>query len=117
MVKKLFRPGHNGVSDWIIQRISAVILTLYVVFLLGVFLFSGKIDFLFWKQLFSCWLVQLFTFVALLSLILHAWVGIWTVLTDYIPSAYWRFSLEVLLILSLFVYLIWGVKILWGAAQ
>lgn len=115
MVSKLLRPGKNGVSDWIIQRVSAVVLALYVIFLLGVFLFAKKVDFLYWKHLFSCGAVQVFTLFALISLLLHAWVGIWTFLTDYVKCACIRFSLQMLLIFSLFFYLVWGIKILWGA--
>lgn len=114
MVSKLFRPGKNGVSDWIIQRMTSVILALYIIFLLGVFLFVGKVDYSYWKNLFSCWAVQVFTLFALASLLLHAWVGVWTVLSDYIKCASLRFSLLLLLILSLSFYLVWGIKILWG---
>src|ERR1700733_3350761 len=105
MVSKLLRPGANGVSDWMIQRISAIVLALYVIFFLSMFLFFyDKIDFLFWRNLFSCRAMQVFTLLALISLVWHAWVGMWTILTDYIRCAWLRLSLEVILIFSLFLY-------------
>jgi succinate dehydrogenase / fumarate reductase, membrane anchor subunit len=114
MVTKLFRPGSNGVSDWIIQRLTGVVLALYFIFLLGIFFFSGKISFEMWRQLFAHPFVQIFSLFALISLLLHAWVGIWTILTDYVSCSCLRFTLHVTLIGILFFYLIWGIKILWG---
>jgi succinate dehydrogenase / fumarate reductase membrane anchor subunit len=57
--------------------------------------------------------VQIFTLIALVSLFLHAWVGMWTVITDYIKPAMLRFVAEALVILTLVIYFFWGIEILW----
>jgi succinate dehydrogenase / fumarate reductase membrane anchor subunit len=47
----------------------------------------------------------------ILALVGHAWVGMWTVLTDYVKSNGLRFVLQSAMILAVLVYLFWGVMI------
>ena len=63
----------------------------------------------------------MFSVLALLSLVVHAWIGMWTVSTDYLtvrllgPKATGlRLVFQGGYALVLFVYLVWGVQILWG---
>ena len=52
--------------------------------------------------------------VALLAVVAHAWIGIWTVLTDYIKPVGVRFFAQSLLIVTCLSLLLWGLVILWG---
>lgn len=65
-----------------------------------------------WSTLFQNGFMRVFTFLALLSMVYHTWVGMWTVLTDYVKCSYLRLTLCVIVILSLFSYLAWAVIIL-----
>ena len=103
----------SGLRDWLVQRVSAVVLAAYFIFLLAYFILHPQLQYPAWQQLFACNWMRVFTFLALLSLIGHSWVGIWTVLTDYIKCAWGRLLLEVILILALLGYLFWGIEILW----
>lgn len=114
MVAGVLSLTRNGLRDWIVQRVSAVILGLYVIVLLGFFLFHPQVTFIQWINFFHYPVMRIFNVLALLSLIAHAWVGIWTVLTDYIKPLWLRFSLQVLLVLALASYLFWGFEIIWG---
>jgi len=58
--------------------------------------------------------MRIFSLLALISLGLHAWVGLWTITTDYIKPAALRFIIQAVCGLIMFVYLVWGVEILWG---
>ena len=55
--------------------------------------------------------MRLFTLLAILALVGHAWVGMWTVLTDYVKASGLRFVLQSAMILAVLVYLFWGVMI------
>ena len=55
--------------------------------------------------------MRLFTLLMILALVGHAWVGMWTVLTDYVKSNGLRFVLQSAMILAVLVYLFWGVMI------
>ncbi|PCM46424.1 succinate dehydrogenase, hydrophobic membrane anchor protein [Marinobacter sp. ANT_B65] len=105
--------GRNGVQDWIIQRVSAYVLAFYTLFLLGFFA-TTDVDFQVWQALFDQAWFKIFTLLALLSIGAHAWVGLWTVSTDYIKSAVQRFLFQAAFILVIFVYVVWGIQIIWG---
>ncbi len=105
--------GRNGIQDWIIQRVTAYVLALYTLFLLGFFV-TTDVDYQSWSALFGQGWFKIFTLLALLSIAGHAWVGLWTVSTDYIKSALQRFLFQTACVLVIFVYVVWGIQILWG---
>jgi succinate dehydrogenase / fumarate reductase membrane anchor subunit len=111
--------GRSGLYDWLMQRVSAVILFAYFAYV-AVVLISG-VDYLEWKTLFSQTWMRVFSLLALLSLGVHAWVGLWVVLTDYVTQRLMgpkgdvlRFLLQVVCAITMFTYVIWGIQILWG---
>lgn len=114
MVTRILSLTGSGVKDFLVQRVSAIILLLYVFFLLGIFCFNPPMNFLSWRLLFDLLSVKLFTLLALLSLIAHAWVGIWTVLTDYVHNAVVRGFVQILIVLAFIACIFWGIWILWS---
>jgi succinate dehydrogenase / fumarate reductase, membrane anchor subunit len=113
MVNSVTNFGRNGLVDWLVQRVSALIIGVYSVFLMIHILCHPHMDFGQWQLLFSALWFKLFSVVTLLSICAHAWVGLWTVFTDYIKCAKLRVFLEVVLVLLLLVYLLWGISIFW----
>ena len=103
-----------GVRDWIIQRTTAVIMLLYVVVLAVFILKNMPVDFLSWKTLYSYSWMKVFSIIFIVSACYHGWVGIWTILTDYVNCFYLRSLLIVLFFLALVSYVIWTIQILWG---
>jgi succinate dehydrogenase / fumarate reductase membrane anchor subunit len=113
--------SRNGVADWLVQRVSAVVLGVYFIGLLGYLLMNADLDYAQWQALFSTTWMRLASLLALISLCAHAWVGMWTVSTDYLTEAMvgknanvLRFLFQAAYILLIFIYLIWGIQILWG---
>lgn len=105
----------NGLRDWMIQRVTAVILGVYIIFLAGFVLMHSGMQYTDWQGLFAHAWMRVFTILALLSIFLHAWVGMWTVATDYIKITWLRLCFNVAVIVALFSYFIWGVQILWSS--
>ncbi|NWN90701.1 succinate dehydrogenase, hydrophobic membrane anchor protein [Marinobacter adhaerens] len=105
--------GQNGIQDWILQRVSAYVLAFYTLFMLGFFM-TNDVDYQSWSALFDQGWFRIFSLLALLSIAAHAWVGLWTVSTDYMQSAMQRFLFQAAFILVIFVYVVWGVQIIWG---
>ncbi len=121
MVTNVTSFGRSGLYDWVIQRVSAVILLLYVLFLAFVFIVNPDMQYQDWRDLFAMNSVRFFSLISLLSLCAHAWIGMWTIATDYLtPMSFGsaatkvRFAFEILCLLVLFVYFIWCVQILWS---
>ena len=111
----------SGTRDWIVQRISAVVLALYSLVLLGFFLIHGQVTYAEWVGFMMSLPMRLFSLVAIIALAGHAWVGMWTVFTDYITSkklgakaAGLRLVLQSAMIIATLVYLFWGIMIFWG---
>lgn len=102
----------SGVRDWVLQRISAVVLAVYSLVIVGFFLFND-VTYESWRTFMMCLPMKLFSLVAILSLVFHAWVGMWTVFTDYVKSSGLRLLLQSAVIVTILLYLFWGVMIFW----
>ena len=114
--------SRSGLSDWIIQRFSAVILAAYTVFILAVLVFMPELNYESWREVFSKNSVRLFSVISLLALCGHAWVGMWTVGTDYLTGrqlggkgTFIRLIYQSFCVLLIAVYLLWGIQIFWGS--
>lgn len=99
----------NGVRDWWLQRVSAVIIATYFIVLSCFFLLHAHIHYRLLHSFFATTWMQVFTVIALISLFLHAWIGIWTVITDYVNAIALRLLIQLLVILTLTTYLVWGI--------
>ncbi|WGI26508.1 succinate dehydrogenase, hydrophobic membrane anchor protein [Halomonas alkaliantarctica] len=115
MVTNITSFGRSGLSDWLMQRVSAVILALYTVFIVAFLLFNPNLDYYAWSGLFSHTWMRIFSLLAFVAIAAHAWIGLWTVTTDYLKSTRLRVGVQAVIILGIFVYLVWGIQILWGA--
>ncbi len=113
MVTSATNLSRSGLKDWIIQRVSAVVLGLYLLTLIGFFVFSTEVNFTSWQAFFYNPIMQIFSFLALLSLVAHAWIGVWTIFTDYVKPKGLRLFLEALMALALLAYIAWGIAIIW----
>jgi succinate dehydrogenase / fumarate reductase membrane anchor subunit len=104
----------SGSRDWVMQRISAVVLAIYAVVMVGFFLINGDVSYQQWVSFIMSLPMRLLSLVAIIALAAHAWVGMWTVFTDYVKSTGLRLVLQAAMIIAILVYLFWGVMIFWG---
>ena len=114
MVSRVVVGAHYGLRDWLIQRISAVVMALYSLFMAVYLLLQPRLDYDLWTGLFSSLVVRTFTLLFLMCLFYHAWIGLRGIVMDYIKSASVRLVIHVLVILVSLLYTIWSVQILWG---
>lgn len=106
--------GRNGVQDFILVRASAIVLTCYTLFIVGFFLTTPDITFALWQSFWGAITTKIFTFIALVSFMMHAWIGLWQVLTDYVKPAGIRGLLQFSLNLTILAYIAVGFYVLWG---
>ena len=114
MVNRVVTGAHYGLRDWLLQRITAVVMALYLVLLAGYLMLQPNLDYDVWTALYSSQVVRTFTMLFLLSLFYHAWVGIRDIVMDYVKPAWMRLLIHVLVIMALLLYAIWAVEIFWG---
>jgi len=104
--------AHYGLKDWLIQRVTAVVMAAYSLFIAIVLLvLSPTLDI--WRKLFSLGLVKFATFLFALSLFYHAWIGVRDLWMDYVKPVSLRLTLHVLTVLALVGYAGWMAAILW----
>ncbi|MDG1750457.1 MAG: succinate dehydrogenase, hydrophobic membrane anchor protein [Thalassotalea sp.] len=114
MVNNAATVGRSGVHDFILIRTSAIILALYTFYILGFFVTTTEVTYDVWQGFFSGLSTKVFTILALFSLLVHAWIGIWQVLSDYIKPAFLRGSLQFIFAVILLAYLVIGLLTVWG---
>ncbi|MTH44949.1 succinate dehydrogenase membrane anchor subunit [Intestinirhabdus alba] len=115
MVSNASALGRNGVHDFILVRATAIVLTLYILYMVGFFAISGELTFEAWSGFFSLAFTKVFTLLALFSVLIHAWIGMWQVLTDYVKPLAVRLILQLAIVVALAVYVIYGFVVVWGA--
>lgn len=111
--KRLVVGAQYGMRDWLAQRITAAIMAIYTIVLLV--LFFGAHDFSYegWASIFSAQWMKLATFVTLLSLFYHAWVGVRDIWMDYVKPVGVRLLLQSLTIVWLLASAGYAAQILW----
>ena len=111
--KRLVVGAHYGLGDWLAQRFTAVAMAVYTVILLVSFLFGRNFSYEGWAALYAHGWMKVATFVAVASLVYHAWVGMRDVWMDYVKPTGIRLLLQVGTIVWLFACLAYVVIILW----
>ncbi len=107
--------AHYGLTDWLIQRLTAVAMALYTLLVAGIALVAGGIDYALWRSLFASGGFKLASFIFMVSLLYHAWVGAREIYMDYIKPTGVRLAVQAATIGLLIAYLGWTIQILWGA--
>jgi succinate dehydrogenase / fumarate reductase membrane anchor subunit len=114
MVKSVLGTNHSGLTDWLIQRVSAIVMAVYSIGMFIFFLTHEELNFSDWHDLFSHQWMKVTTLLVLVSLLYHAWIGMWTVFTDYVKPFVLRLMLHVIVLLALFAFFFEGALILWS---
>ncbi len=122
MVTSVTNLGRSGLYDWVIQRFSAIILAAYTLCIMGSLVFQPELDYAAWRALFGHTAMRIFSLITLFSLCAHAWIGMWTISTDYLTTRhagkygtiirlFFQFGCALLTL----IYLLWGIEIFWSS--
>lgn len=114
MVNRTVVGAHYGLRDWLIQRVTAVVMALGTLALAVYLLLHPDPGYDRWTALFSSQAVRAFALLFLLSLYYHAWIGMRDIVMDYVKPTGMRLVIHILVVLTLLLYTIWSVQIFWG---
>ena len=121
MVTSITSLTRSGLADFVIQRVSAVVMTLYALCVVGFFLANPDMDHATLSDYFASTSMVAFSTLMVLSTAAHAWIGMWTVGTDYIRDHYFgkhstafRMVYQAGCLLILFVYVLWALQLFWS---
>lgn len=122
MVTSVTSLGRNGLYDWLIQRVSAVVIAVYVIGMLGFLIAQPDLNYGTWSAFMGSVPMQIANTLLLFSVAAHLDrpVG---VTTDYLTSLTFgkaatsvRLVVQMAIALLLLVYLLWGLLMIWGGA-
>jgi succinate dehydrogenase / fumarate reductase membrane anchor subunit len=111
--KRLVVGAHYGLRDWLSQRITAAVMALYTLLLVLQLLSGPKLGYERWSAIFTPQWMRFATFVVIVSLAVHAWVGMRDIWMDYIKPVGLRLALQVVTIVWLMGCTGWAVQVLW----
>ena len=111
--KRIVVGAHYGLRDWLSQRITAVVMALFTLVLLLQFIFGGPVGYDSWAGIFSRQWMKVLTFIVIVSLAWHAWVGMRDVWMDYLKPVGLRLLAQVFTIVWLVACAGWAVQVLW----
>ena len=111
--KRLVVGAHYGFRDWLSQRITAALMALFTLVVLVQVLMPGEMGYDKWAGIFSAQWMKLLTFVVIVSLLWHAWVGMRDIWMDYIKPMGLRLALQVATLVWLVGCAGWALQVLW----
>ena len=113
-MKRVITGAHYGLKDWLAQRVTALVMAVYVIGFVGILLACTPRHYEDWRALFGNQWMRTATLVFFVSLFWHAWLGVRNILMDYVKSTGVRLGLEIVALLVLVGYAVWAVQILWS---
>jgi len=113
MVKRLVVGAHYGFGDWLLQRLTAVVMALYTVLFAVRVIMQPEHDIFSWYELFSGGFMRFATFLFFMALFYHAWVGVRDIFMDYVKPISVRLALHTVVGFLLLGYAGWAAQILW----
>ncbi|MES2943408.1 MAG: succinate dehydrogenase, hydrophobic membrane anchor protein [Pseudomonadota bacterium] len=112
--KRIVVGAHYGLRDWLAQRVTAALMALFTLLVLGQIIFSkGPIGYDKWAGIFSAQWMKVLTFTIIIALLYHVWVGMRDIWMDYIKPVGLRLGLQVFTIVWLVGCAGWGIQVLW----
>jgi succinate dehydrogenase / fumarate reductase membrane anchor subunit len=105
--------AHYGLRDWLAQRVTAALMALFTLAVIVQVLLPGEMGYDKWAGIFSRQWMKALTFVVILALLAHVWIGVRDVLMDYVKPVGARLALHVATIVWLVGCAGWAIQVLW----
>ena len=105
------RPAH-GLRDWLLQRLTAIYLGLFLIYLLVHFLLQPQHTFQEWHDWVTRPVMIIATAIFILAVLVHGWVGMRDVVLDYVHAVSLRITVLSLIALTLIGCGVWTLRLL-----
>ncbi|MES2423893.1 MAG: succinate dehydrogenase, hydrophobic membrane anchor protein [Pseudomonadota bacterium] len=112
--KRVVVGAHYGLRDWLSQRVTAGLMALFTVVVIAQLLLTkGTIDYYRWYGIFASQWMKVLTFIVIVSLMYHVWVGMRDIWMDYIKPVSVRLGLQIFTLAWLIGCAGWSIQVLW----
>ena len=102
----------SGLQAWALQRLTAIYLALYLAYFILYLLFAMPPGQKAWQSWLTGGVMSIASYLAILCLLLHAWIGIRDVVIDYVKPPFVKVGLLSLVLVYLAGCGIWAGKLL-----
>ena len=103
---------HRGLGEWLVQRLTAVYLAGFVLWLTTRLWMAPPSGHVAWKAWMGGGVVRAAFALFFLGLLLHAWVGLRSVFLDYLKPPGLRFVVQAITAIALLLCAFWAAQIL-----
>ncbi len=111
--RRLVVGAHYGMRDWLAQRITSLLMAVFTVAVVVQVLLPGPFDYYRWAAIFSQQWMKVLTFVTIVALLYHVWVGMRDIWMDYVKPVSIRLTLDIVTIVWLVGCAGWALQVLW----
>ena len=105
--------AHYGLRDWLSQRVTAALMALFTLAVIVQVLMPGEMGYDKWAGIFSRQWMKVLTFVVIMALLIHVWVGMRDIWMDYVKPVGARLAAQVFTIVWLVGCAGWAIQVLW----
>jgi succinate dehydrogenase / fumarate reductase membrane anchor subunit len=113
MVNRKIVGAHYGLMDWLVQRITGAVMAAFMLVIAVALLQGAGSSYDNWRAFMSAGLMRFVSFLFIVSLCWHAWVGVRDIWMDYIQPAGIKLVLHVLTLSALVGYAGWATQVIW----
>ena len=99
--KRIVVGAHYGLRDWLSQRVTAALMALFTLAVIVQVLLPGEMGYDKWAGIFSRQWMKVLTFVVIVSMLVHVWVGMRDIWMDYVKPVGARLAAQVFTIVWL----------------
>lgn len=111
--RRLVVGAHYGLRDWLAQRITSIVMVVFTLVVTVQLLLPGHVGYDRWSGIFAAQWMKVLTFVTIVALLWHAWVGVRDIWMDYVKPVGVRLALDVFTIAWLVGCAGWAIQVLW----
>ena len=111
--KRIVVGAHYGLRDWLSQRVTAALMALFTLAVIVQVLLPGEMGYDKWAGIFSRQWMKALTFVVIVALLVHVWVGMRDIWMDYVKPVGARLLAQVVTIVWLVGCAGWAIQVLW----
>jgi succinate dehydrogenase / fumarate reductase, membrane anchor subunit len=114
MLINLLTERYPGMRFWLLQRMTAIFMSIYIPLFIVYFMISMPSGYQGWVDFNSPWWWRVLSWLFFFSLCIHAWIGVRDVLRDYVFNQTLRAYLQAMVELVLLACLVWSIVIIWS---
>jgi succinate dehydrogenase / fumarate reductase, membrane anchor subunit len=114
MTRRPTGSARSGLIEWLLQRVTAVYMGAFVLYLVPRLIMSPIEEYAGWKAWLSSGAVRIGLALFFASVLVHSWVGMRSVFMDYLKPVWLRFMAQLLTATALLMVTLWLIQILYG---